>query len=160
VTLIFWLPLICVVLHVFEEFAWPGGFSRWYAELLPETGISFTPTYAVVINGLFVLSAVVLGLLGPEWSRGVSLWLALAALGASNSLFHLFGVLRLRRYSPGVITGVLLFMPLCIWGVWFFLSNGSATPKIVLTSLAIGSFFNLWAIFRHRGRASAISQRV
>jgi len=160
VSLIFWLPLVCVVLHVFEEFAWPGGFSRWYADLLPETAISFTPTYAVVINGLLIAAAFTLGSLGPEWSRGVSLWLALAALGASNTLFHLFGVLRLRRYSPGVVTGVLLYIPLCIWGFWYFLSTGAASPKVALTSLAIGSFFNLWAIFRHRGRAAAMSQRA
>lgn len=156
---LFWLPLICVVLHVFEEFVWPGGFSSWYASVKPETAISFTPRYAFAVNSAYIAAALTLAWLGPAWSRGVSLWLVLAAIGASNALFHVYGVIRLRRYSPGIVTGVFLYIPLCAWGVSHFLESNEATLPLVATSLALGTFLNSWALVRHRWRAAALSQR-
>jgi hypothetical protein len=158
--LMFWLPFICTALHVFEEFAWPGGFSSWYASIKPETAVSFTPNYAIAINSTYITVALALAWLGPTWSRGVSLWLVLAAIGASNALFHIWGVIRLRRYSPGVVTGVFLFIPLCVWGVWHFLGTQEARLSLVVTSIGIGTFLNFWALIRHRWRAAAISQEV
>ena len=155
---IFWFPFICTVLHVFEEFAWPGGFSSWYAAIKPETAVSFTPIYALAINSIYIVVALALAWVGPTWSRGVSLWLVLAAIGASNALFHVWGVIRLRRYSPGVVTGVFLFIPLCVWGIWHFLVTQEATLSLVVTSLALGTLLNFWALIRHRWRAAAIAQ--
>lgn len=157
---VFLLPCISIVLHVFEEFVWPGGFSTWYASIKPETAISFTPRYAIAVNSALIGAALALAWFGPTWSRGISLWLVLAAVGASNAIFHVWGVIRLRRYSPGVFTGVFLYIPLCVWGVWHFLESKEATILLVLTSLALGTFLNFWALIRHRWRAAAISQRA
>jgi hypothetical protein len=42
-TLFFWALPIAAAAHVFEEFAFPGGFKEWYARYRPETATSFTP---------------------------------------------------------------------------------------------------------------------
>lgn len=158
--LVFWLPSIFVVLHIFEEFVWPGGFSAWFKCYRAENAISFTPIFALRVNALLIAATLVLGWMGPTWSRGASLWLTLAALLAGNALFHLVGVLRLRRYSPGVVTGVLLYLPLAVWGFWYFTRSGEASSQLALTSFALGSSYELWSIFNHRRRAAAMSEGV
>ena len=154
---VFALPLVCVLLHILEEFAWPGGFSQWYATVKPETSLSFTPRYALAVNSAYVFAAAIVAWLGPAWSRGPALWLVIAAIAASNAIFHVSWVARLGRYSPGVITGVFLFLPLCAFGVWYFSIVQHLSPYVVVTSLALGAFINSWAIVRHRWRAAAIS---
>lgn len=154
--LVFWLPMVCVLLHIGEEFVWPGGFSAWFHGYRAENAVSFTPRFAVGINALLIAITIVLGFIGATWSRGISLWLTLAALLASNALFHIVGTLRGGRYSPGIVTGVALYLPLCIWGFWHFLGSGEASLRLALTSLIVGSSYNLWSILTHRLRAASV----
>lgn len=155
---LFWLPLLVVLLHIVEEFVWPGGFADWYARWFPHTRQSFTKGYGFFVNGLLILVAFLLGLLGPDWSRAVSLWICVVAILGSNAIFHFIGVLKFKTYSPGVFTGTLLSLPLLVLGSGHFLQTGKATPSMVMFSVIVGSFFNVWAIVRHKWRAAAIAQ--
>lgn len=155
--LLFWLPAACVLLHIFEEFVWPGGFLAWFRAYRSENAVSFTPRFAVGINALLAAVVVVLGWSGATWSRGVSLWLTLAALLASNAVFHIVAVMRTRRYSPGVVTSVVLYLPLCIWGFRHFIGSGEATLQLALTSLVVGASYNLWSVLTHRVRAASMA---
>lgn len=40
-----------------------------------------------------------------------------------NSL--MIGVFALKKYSPGVVTGVLFYIPLFVYGRWYLLSSNS-----------------------------------
>lgn len=149
---IFWLPFICVVLHIFEEFVWPSGFLAWHRIYQPEIATSITPRFAVIGNVILLIAAIMLGIMGPAWSRSLSLWLILAALVAGNAaFFHIMGALRTRRYSPGIVTGVLLYLPLCVWGYWHFIGNHEASIQFALVSFAIGASYQLWSTRIHRG---------
>ena len=53
---IFWLPAICVAMHMTEEFIWPGGFSAWFRAYRTENALSFTPRFAFWINALLVVA--------------------------------------------------------------------------------------------------------
>lgn len=59
----YWLPLAAVLLHICEEFFYPGGFAEWD---------------------------------------------------------------RAYRRSPGVVTGVLVYLPLAFWGFAHFVRSGAA----------------------------------
>jgi hypothetical protein len=153
-TLIFWLPFCCAVLHILEEFAWPGGFAAWYRSYRPYVAASLTTRFLVVMNAILLGVAFLLGWMGPSWSRGLSVWLILAALLAANAIFHVRGVLTLRRYSPGVVTGVLLYLPLCIWGYWHFIAAGEASWQFATISFIIGASYHIWSDLTHRRRSS------
>ena len=153
-TLIFWLPFCFAALHIFEEFVWPGGFSTWYASYRPHVAESLTTRFLVIGNGILLLVACLLGWMGPLWSRGLSLWLILAALLAANAIFHVRGVIVLGRYSPGVVTGVLLYLPLCIWGYWHFLATHEASWQFAAISCVVGASYQFWTDFNHRRRSS------
>ena len=157
---VFWLPALCGTLHVTEEFFWPGGFPEWFRAYRPENRLSFTRGFAIAINGLMLAVAGVLGWMGPEWSRGLSMWLILATILGANAFLHIIGTWRTRRYSPGLITGVLLNLPLCIWGFWHFLGNGDASFQLAATSLALGVSFDFWSNLTHRARSTLIERNA
>ena len=152
---VLWLPSVCVALHVFEEFAWPGGFLAWHRTYRPDLAASITPRFAVIGNLVLIAATVALGVMGPSWSRSLSLWFVLAALLAGNAVWHIFGAIRTRRYSPGVITGATLYIPLLLGGLWYFLSVRSASLETVIVNCGIGATYQFWSAFLHRGSLAA-----
>ena len=157
---VFWLPVLCGALHVCEEFVWPGGFSEWFRAYRQENRRSFTRGYAITINGLMLAAGGVLGWMGPGWSRGLSLWLVLAAILAANAFLHIIGTWRTRRYTPGLVTGVLLNLPLGIWGFWHFLGTGEASFQLAATSLVLGASYDIWSNLSHRARSALMARNA
>src|ERR1700754_278265 len=100
-----------IMLHVTEEFLFPGGFIEWYQEWIPSKTKGARPGYLVWINTLMIGVCVI-----PVWfgtdPHGVGVWYTIAAIGGANAVFHIVGVFRLKKYSPGVVTGILLYLPL------------------------------------------------
>jgi len=154
--LIDWLPFTAAALHVIEEFVWPGGFLAWHRSYRPDIAASITPRFALIANTVLLAVALWLGGYGAGSEHGVSVWLTLAALVAGNALFHLWGTWRMRRYSPGVVTGLLLYLPLCAWGYVHFLQFGLITRDDAILSFALGASYPFWSMLMHRrGRVSA-----
>lgn len=151
-----WLPLIAVALHLVEEFAWPGGFADWYRDYRPERAASVTTAFLVGINAVLVVLALAAALLGRR-PYGVALWLVVVSIGAANGVFHLWATLRTRRYSPGVATGVLVYVPLAVWGFWHFASSGLATSGMLVQAAVIGPAYHLYAAWNHRRRATRMA---
>ncbi|MEO5559900.1 MAG: HXXEE domain-containing protein [Dokdonella sp.] len=158
--LVYWLPLICASLHVVEEFFWPGGFSDWFRAYRPENRLSFTRGFAIAANGILLAAGAVLGWLGPDWSRGLSVWLIIAAILGANALLHIVGSWRTRRYSPGLVTSVLLYLPLCIGGYAYFIGSGAASLGMATTSFAIGASYDIWSNLSHRARSAAMKRTM
>jgi hypothetical protein len=112
----------CIMMHVTEEFLFPGGFIEWYKEFRPALAAGIKPGYIVWINALMIGICNVSLYLGPT-VHGATIWYTVAAIGAINACFHIIGVFSLKKYSPGVVTGVLLYIPLFIYGSWYLLSS-------------------------------------
>jgi hypothetical protein len=151
-SLVPWLPAAAVALHLVEEFAWPGGFGDWYRAYRPDRAPGITARYLVRINAVFVALALLAGALGSR-PYGVALWLVVASVGAANAVFHVNATWTMRRYSPGVVTGVLCYVPLALYGFPRFFYAGEADPFVVLQAAAAGPLFHLYSAWRH-GRAS------
>lgn len=156
--IVYWLPTLFSTLRVIEEFAWPGGFPQWFRAYRPENRLSFTTCFAVVVNAVLIGAGIVLGVLGPQWSRGLSLWLILAAILGANALLHIVGTWRTRRYSPGLVTGVALYLPLCVWGYWHFSRSGEASTSMLIVSFALGASYDLWSNLSHRWRSARMQR--
>jgi hypothetical protein len=101
-----------------------------------ETGVTLGPVHT--------RSALPPGLWGASW-------VALASLLFSNACFHVVGTIRSRRYSPGVVTGVLAYMPLAFYGTWHFI-HGGMSIMVGLAAVALGGSYHLWASIGHRLR--------
>lgn len=155
--LIYWLPFTAAALHVVEEFVWPGGFLAWHRSYRPDIAASITPRFVLIANTVLLTVALWLGVYGAGSEHGISVWLVLAALMAGNALFHLLWTWRTRRYSPGVVTGTLLYLPLCGWGYAHFLMNGAISRGDAITSFALGASYQFWSMWLHRRRGRALA---
>ena len=111
--LIFWIHFILLLVHQFEEYIYPGGFrsffNRHIYEKSPFTKRKLTRTGAVIINIFIAWPAYIISAIyGTEL-----LWLALGLcfVTLTNGLLHTILFLKLRKYNPGFVSGLLLFIP-------------------------------------------------
>jgi hypothetical protein len=123
------------VLHILEEYVFPGGFPDFLRSLAPRFASYITTGFAIRINGGFLLlcvSAARLGAEAPVFS------LSVAALLFVNGLTHVLSSLRTRGYSPGMITGALLYMPLAVTAYALVLHTVELTAWQIVLSILIG----------------------
>jgi Protein of unknown function with HXXEE motif len=108
--LVLWLLLVAAVLHVVEEWVWPGGFLSWFRELVGfAEGLSMR--LAVAVNAAFLAlmaAAAIVADANPRFS------LSAASLCFANGVLHVVGTVRTNRYSPGLVTGAVLYLPLAV----------------------------------------------
>jgi hypothetical protein len=107
-----WLLPATYLIHLGEE-VWGGeGYAAWISRL----SNSPFPRSTLLLLNLLLLAGMVL-ILVEALRRGALRW-AVVAMGAAilgNSLLHLVASLATRTYSPGLVTGTLLWLPLGIY---------------------------------------------
>ena len=168
-----WAPLLASIAHIAEEFVYPGGFADWDRAYRPKIRSSITPRLHLVVNLLLIFACVSVGLAGTSDGvanlgvvrirsvippqHAVAGWLALVALLLSNAVFHVVGTVQTGRLSPGVRTGLLLYVPLAAYGYWHLLSSGLTSPGTAILAMLLGGSYHLWAAVVHsvRSRHSA-----
>src|SRR5690242_1359455 len=107
-TLFYWLPLLAFLVHVAEE--WPR-FPAWATRHFGATSRPFylySHVVLIAVGTLVCQRAAAQGPGGP-WAM---LATAMQHTLLTNGLFHLATTVLFREYSPGVVTGTLLFLPL------------------------------------------------
>jgi hypothetical protein len=127
-----WVALAAYGLHALEEFMLD--WKNWANHVLglPVDWPGFYVTNAIVV---------VLGVVAAEvgW-RLPAISLAFPALMLINAVFfHIAPFVVTRKFSPGLITGVALFLPL---GCWIFEGahrDGVLTVEIALSAFVIGA---------------------
>ena len=151
-TWIFWSPLAAASLHIIEEFVYPGKFKQWYVLYKPDIKKSISKRFLILINTGLLILCYDIGALGPS-RIGIALWLAVMAMLAANGIWHIKGAIKTRRYSPGVITGSIIYLPLTVYGYILFLSAGQINIFIAMASFAVGASYQFWSNMFHRFRA-------
>jgi len=111
------------------------------------------PGGALVLGGMRYRSAI------PD-SLAVPAWLALAAMLGSNAIWHVVGTRQTKRISPGVRTGVALYIPLALFGYWHFLSAGLVSVPMAIGATLLGGSYHAWAAIAHRARAGGTTGGV
>ena len=153
--IILWFLPLFVILHIVDEFVFPGGFMAWYRNYKSSVSSSFTVRYIVIINCVLVILCILPLVLG-ETLQSFVLWLSMASVIFFNALFHIRGNIKLGKYSPGIITSVLLYIPISMYGYWFFLSNHLVPIELAAQSSLIGLLYLWFSTFNHRRRSKKI----
>jgi len=158
--LLAWSLTIASLIHIFEEFVFPGGFKAWWCAYHPEIARSVTNRFLIMINTVLVVFAVAIALaVQAPRGNGTAAWLALAALLVFNAVFHVVGMIQTRRYSPGVVSGVLLYIPVAVYGYFHFLQTRRVTIGTAIVSAALGGSYYFISIANHRRRARKYGRR-
>lgn len=153
---LFWAPLVAACLHIFEEFVYPGRFTDWYSRYKPDFKGSITKRFLLLVNaGLLILCYDVGALEASKY--GVLAWLGVMSLLAANGVWHIKGVLATRTYSPGVLTGSLIYVPLAAYGYVYFLQTNQVSIVAAVVAFMIGGSYQLWSNLYHRIRSKSVT---
>jgi len=100
---------IAFMLHFAEE--WFGGLSAWTLDAL---GNDISTERLVLINAIAFPVFVFGTLAAIHYPRMAWFATSFAALLGLNGVLHALATLGLASYSPGTITGIVLFIPLSV----------------------------------------------
>lgn len=139
-----WLFPLTYLAHIAEEY-W-GGFYRWIARLV---GGELAAEQFLSLNAIFWL-VMTAAIAVAFWSRAAD-WLVIA-LGTAvliNGSAHVIGGVFTRSYSPGAVTGLLLWIPLGAFTLrraWHYVPRNSliagVLAGITLHALVLLNAFN------------------
>jgi hypothetical protein len=135
-TILAWLAVGAYALHILEEHI-----LGWFAWARKTMNLSMEwNTYTTIEVVLLILGAVA-AMLAPALPV---LALGFAALLVINvTFFHLLPmIVSGGRFSPGAISGVLLFYPI---GYYAYAGSG-APPNILMWSVVVGAAAILWPV--------------
>lgn len=117
-------------LHLAEE--WFGGFIAWTSATLG-SGVSVERFVAINAIGLVLFFVVpIAAFRNQNWIWPAS---ALAALFGLNGVLHALATAYFGTYSPGTVTGLLIYLPLSVI-VLRHMSLRMSAPKLVGSMLA------------------------
>ena len=127
-----WLAVAFYAAHVLEEFAYDWKSWANQALGLPVDWTTFYLANAVVI--VLGVSCAAVGWRLPAFS------LLYPALMVINALFfHITPTVLQRRFSPGLITAVILFLPMSAWLYASAYRDGVLTVPVLLISTLAGA---------------------
>ena len=133
-----WLVPVTYVIHIAEEFYGGEGYPAYLKRL---RGVELTPTRFLVGQAI-ALGLIVIGLLiARRLNFPTQLLIILGAVVMVNGFSHLGTSLYYREYGPGLITGVLIWIPLGLATLVRF-KSGLSVPRYwlcVLIGIAINA---------------------
>lgn len=147
-----WLSLISLFLHQAEEYRYPGYFpgminSVMFASPQPDRYPLNTNT-ALIINVLVGWLTYFLAAVFAE--KAVWLGIATLLISAGNFIAHifLFNIKGKTRYNPGMLTAVLLFLPIAVIFFGLIIREGLATPLDWAIGIPLGIALNFLGILK------------
>ncbi|CAN5574181.1 MAG: HXXEE domain-containing protein [Pyrinomonadaceae bacterium] len=141
-TLWSWLFPITYLFHIAEEF-WGGeGYSAF---LLKQRGIQLSPTRFLLVQAIGLALMIVGMILARRLQSPKLLTVILGAVVLVNGLNHTILSLAHREYIPGLITSILLWIPLGIATLVGFRATmrGARYWLCVALGIAINGFIEL-----------------
>ena len=125
--------LAASIIHMGEEYFLPGGFMDVMKNLNPKFAPFINAPSAIIINGLQLLLCVIVIMVGI---KPIIFSMSIAGLLFFNGLMHIMACIRQKGYSPGVVSGVLLYIPLSVYAYYHFILSGQLMAEgMILTGL-------------------------
>jgi hypothetical protein len=108
-TLLLWLFPATFLIHIAEEYWGGGGFSAYMARA---RGVNLPPSRFLLMNGIG-LALMILGVvLSRRYKFSQWLLVCLGMVVMGNGLSHTINSAVTREYNPGVVSGLLIWIPL------------------------------------------------
>jgi len=147
-----WISLASLCLHQFEEYRYPGYFpgminSVLFSSKQPDRfplNSNTSLIVNVVIGWLFYFLAAIFA--------ENALWLGIATILVSvgNVVAHtvLFNIKGKTVYNPGMLTALILFLPISLYVFYFVIQQGLVTPTDWIIGIILGIALNYIGILK------------
>jgi len=143
VMLVFALPIF-FGLHVTEEFIFPGGAADTFRQARPKVAEAYTEDYLYRVNVIplalaFLVTLGTFDFAGGFSFFGIRAWLAFVSFQAIHVIsYHVADMFRIRRYSPGIVTGIVLYFPLAVVAFVYLLGTGVVDVISAVVAVGVG----------------------
>ena len=130
-------PLVYAIHHAEEHLVF--SFRDWRLRYFPDNNALTTEAVLVVLMAISMTYI----LLHSTLRTKVSAWIVLVFLMATqvhNALFHLGGTLIFSDFSPGLITGLLLYIPVNCLIMHLALQEGYINKRAAISIFVAGGF--------------------
>ena len=133
----------------------PGGFFEFVRRFGTRIADQLTVPVAVVVNGLSLVLALLAALL---WRGYPVLSLSVAGLLLVNAFVHVAGSLRAKAYAPGLVTAVILYVPLSLVAFVMAVKEDLVSTQGLIIAMALGVLYHILLVgylwfARHRSKA-------
>lgn len=151
------LNLAFLMLHQFEEYVYPGGFKSFFNSYIGGKNrvirFQLSDTAIIVVNVVIGWGFYLLAVLFPNFIL-VSITLATSFM---NGVVHTGALLRFRKYNPGFITGLFLFIPFSVYSMLHLSKNMQANDWfIIIPSAILGTALIPFTIYLFRDKTNTI----
>ena len=130
-----WLSLAALIylVHIFEEF-WGG--TAFSLKLSQMRGVNLTPKQFVTVNVVFFLFLILSIFLCLRLNFPAFFLVVFGTVALINGLLHTVTSLRTTTYNPGLITGLLLFVPFGVGTLFRFIGDLSLPERFSAITLS------------------------
>ena len=129
---ILWLLTAAYAAHIAEEY-----FLDWRSWAMQVSGLELKWRDFAIVNAAVIAIGITASIIGFSLPIVSYLFVGLAATNAI--IAHLGATIVKRRFSPGLITSLLLFIPLSAWAYHIAAQKGILNIELLLVSLLGGT---------------------
>lgn len=137
------LPVTAHIFHQFEEYAQPGGFRQFFNGIVSDKKMEeepLTPAMGAVINSLLMpLFLGISGVIGLKYP-----WIGVTTVFViyANGFFHITYAITRMKYNPGLVTSVVIMLPLGMSVAHVFSNNGDVTQPGLALAILVGTLLS------------------
>ena len=106
---IVWFLPIAYLIHLSEEYFSGGGFPMWFSGIFKT---SLSSNDFIIINSVGITATLIIVILYSLNKVNHFFIATLGTLFFINGLIHLFASVTTLEYSPGTLTGIVIYLPL------------------------------------------------
>jgi Protein of unknown function with HXXEE motif len=126
------LQLPAYMIHQYEEHA-QGKFKTYITNMMGFEALSDKDIFIINILLVWVLDIVALYL-----AVYIHIWFGLIAayMPAFNGITHIAASIKMKKYNPGVLTSIFIFLPVGFYGI--YLISQTAKVSVIHHAIALG----------------------
>ena len=131
-----WFLPIAYLIHIFDEYFSSEGFPMWFSGIFKT---SLSSNDFIIINSVGISATLIIVIL-YNFNRVNSFLIAtLGTLFFINGLIHLFASVTTLEYSPGTLTGIVIYLPLgyVVFKKIFQLMPGQQRGLSIITAILL-----------------------
>lgn len=125
--------LIASLLHVFEEFVYPGGFASKFKSMMSKIGKTISTTWLIITNLMFLLAVS-----SVLFIQNKLYIMSIVSIVFLNACLHIGKSIHAKGYFPGLFTALFLYIPIYILGIIYTHLNFSQ----VMICLSVGALLH------------------
>ncbi len=132
-----WLFPLTYLIHAAEEYLCGEGFYRWSARIF---GKGMTPAQFISINSVAWLLMVCTVIVFRKTPSVRWITITFATVVLINGVAHVLGSILTWTYSPGAVSGLLLWIPLGV--ATFYRAHGRVTRRSLTAGVIVGALIH------------------